>query len=204
MRRSIVMGAGSLAGAALIAALSYNAAVAGGEPDDLLGEPAEVTSAGEIVETNAEGDVVKARGERAELVDTDSGEVVFSIAVTDVRIVDSCPGRDDSTVLPMNGKFVVLTIDAHMPASIRVHADGENSEILMPVFAEAFEVADATGNALGSATDASWLCYEPEQLAPPFVGPGERAQGLVVLDSQIDAGQIRYTPGSQTGWAWDF
>lgn len=202
VRRSAWLLGGTTAAAAAL--LLGQAASADNGPEDLLGDTAQVDAAGEQVETNDLGDVVKDPGEEAQLVDADTGTVVFDIAVDQVRVLPDCPGRTDETITPENGHFVVFDVTAAMASSTSDLADNGDQDVFMPLLAEAFQVLDADGEVAGGGTAASWLCFEPDELLQAFVGPGEDASGLVVLDSAVEHGAIRYAPDNQVGWTWEF
>ena len=56
----------------------------------------------------------------------------------------------------------------------------------------------------GTATTASWGCFEMSQLLPPFVGPAEQGAGKVVLDTAHTSGTLVYRPLGAAGWEWEF
>lgn len=182
--------------------LSVNAATAEDPDDDMLGTAAEMDAQGEDVEVNDSGDVEKTEGEEGELVDGETDEVMFSIAVSDIAVIESCPGRIDTEVMPENGYFITFEVESSMAADMA--SDSGEDDVFLPLLAEAFEVLDADGESVGSGTESSWLCFEPDVLAPAFVGPGEEASGMVVLDSSVEHGSIRYAPDGQAGWTWEF
>lgn len=155
------------------------------------------------VEVSDDGHVVKDLGEPGGLTVAGADTAYFEIAVVDMAVVTSCPGRGVA-LPPANGYFVVLDVTASMRADIGDVIDG-GADLFMPLGADAFRVIAPDGTETGrTLTDASWACYQDADLAPPFVGAGELASGKVVLDSATDRGTLVYAPGGGAGWEWAF
>lgn len=150
--------------------------------------------AGDRVVVSERGNVVKAVGEPAGLTGPD-GVPAFELTVTGIAVAGSCPGRGVS-VPPENGHFVVVDVLAAV-------AEGRGG--FMPLGAETFGVVGPDGvTEAGTATTASWGCFEMSQLLPPFVGPGERGAGKVVLDTAHTSGTLVYRPLVADWWEWEF
>lgn len=150
--------------------------------------------AGDPVVVSERGNVVKAVGEPAGLTGSD-GVPAFELTVTEIAVAGACPGRGVS-VPPENGHFVVVDVVAAVTGG---------REGFMPLGAETFGIVGPDGVIEdGTATTASWACFEMSQLLPPFVGPGEHGAGKVVLDTAHSAGTLVYRPLGADGWEWEF
>lgn len=123
-----------------------------------------------------------------------------------VTVVDACPGRGTPEQVPANEVFVVLDVRAALEGAGAAATDASTGEDLaVPLGAEVFRILAPDGaTQVLTSTDASWACYDEAELAPPFVGPGEEAAGLVVLDSETEHGAVTYAPAGEPGWEWAF
>lgn len=193
----VAFSAGALLMLAQGAALGGANAASPTPPDDVATvAPAEtgVTA----IEVAPSGHLRKDLGEPAGLTLAGSDTVYFEITVNDAAVVTDCPARGVD-VAPDHGYFVVVDVTATMSADIAALVPGD-ADPFMPVTADAFSIG---GTELPTLTDASWACFEAEELAPPFVGAGETVDGFVVLDSPVPAGTLVYAPAG-TGWEWQF
>jgi len=154
------------------------------------------------VEVSDSGNVLKDLGEPAGLTLAGSERAFFEITIRSIAVTTSCPGRGVS-VAPMNGYFVVIDVAASMPDDAPAAALSD-ADLFMPLAADAFHVVGPDGSErTDTLTEASWACFPDEELAPPFVGAGEVAEGKVVLDSAVNRGTLVYAPAGP-GWEWAF
>jgi hypothetical protein len=153
-------------------------------------------------EVSERGNVRKTVGEPAGLATAD-GEVFFQMSVDAAQLAATCPGRGVD-VSPANGHFLVLDVTVTLSADAATSAD-PGQDVYMPLVAETFDVV-GPGGALQetTVTDASWACFENDELLPPFLEPGQTASGKVVLDSANDSGVVVYAPDGAAGWEWEF
>ncbi len=168
-------------------------------PDDVAEHPPTESGVLEI-EVTDNGRVRKQLGEPAGLALAGSRSAPFQLTLNAIEVVTSCPGRG-VTLAPERGYFVVIDLVASVDNDI---TDATGRDLFMPLVADSFGILGPDGTAQATPTEASWGCYEDDQLAPPFVGAGEVAAGKVVLDSAVPAGALVYTPGGSTGWEWSF
>jgi len=149
------------------------------------------------------GHVRKDIGEPGGLTDATDGGVLFEISVDAAQISPTCPGRGVD-VTPANGHFLVLDVTASLSADAADGADPAQ-DVFMPLVAEAFDVVGPGGGLQETTvTDASWACFDDDDLLPPFLEPGGTVSGKVVLDSASDSGVVVYAPGGEAGWEWEF
>jgi hypothetical protein len=168
--------------------------VAAAAPEQLGGGPVEITS---------RGDVRKDLGEPAGLSLAGTDEVGFELTLEAISVQSTCVGRGLS-VSPENEVFVVVDLVASIPPELPDAVEGGDA-LYMPLGAEAFTIIGPDGEVQpGVATDAAWACLEDDDLAAPFVGPGEVVSGRVVLDSTMTSGSVVYAPQGGPGWAWEF
>lgn len=201
---------GRIARAVLVVAaavLGTGAAAALGA-DDPAGPPPGVAAQApqgtgvSAVDVAASGNVTKEFGEPAGLTAAEGDRAYFEITVRGVRAITDCVGRGVH-LPPENGYFVVVDLTASVRGDVGLVLDGA-SEMFMPLTADAFEIVSDDGLVhVETQTDAAWACFDDSDLSPPFVGAGETASGLVVLDSPVPSGTLVYAPGGR-GWEWRF
>lgn len=127
-------------------------------------------------------------------------EVMFEdgtleLVLEDVEVAETCPGRAAPTQAPAFGHFVILQVTAAF--------SGDDS--YAPISAEIFSLATKEGaSQIVSSTDASWACFEDDELLPPFVDDGASVTGRVVLDSRTEHGRITYGTTEDSDWFWSF
>jgi hypothetical protein len=154
-------------------------------------------------EVSERGHVRKDLGEPGGLTDGADGGVLFEISVDAARLSATCPGRGVD-VSPANGHFLVLDVTASLSPDAADGAD-PGQDVFMPLVAEAFDVVGPGGAVQETTvTDASWACFDDDELLPPFLEPGGTVSGKVVLDSASDSGVVVYAPGGEAGWEWEF
>lgn len=154
------------------------------------------------VEVAGSGNVRKDLGEPAGLTVAGSDRSYFEIVVESVTVTTACPGRGVD-VAPLHGYFVVVDVTATMSEDVLAVAGGL-ADPFMPLVSDAFHVIGPDGTVrTDTLTEASWGCFAESDLAPPFVGAGESASGLVVLDTPYDRGSLVYAPRG-LGWEWSF
>ena len=167
-------------------------------PADVAREAPPGTGARRI-DVSESGRVRKQVGEPAGLVTAGAERASFQITVEDITVRQTCPGRGVA-LAPERGYFVIIEIEA----SVAADASPGGRDLFMPVVADSFDVVGTDGTSLAGPSEASWGCYEDDELAAPFVGSGETTAGLVVLDSAVAQGRLVYAPGGSSGWEWSF
>ena len=165
--------------------------------------PATGPSPTATIELTVRGNILAAVGQLvATPVDVEAG-TTLALTVRDIRVVDTCPGRGQPVQSPTLGQFVVIDVAAELVA------EGGEDPAQVPSYAglgaERFGIVDPDGVAQEvSVTDASWACFEDEEILAAFVEAGQGVSGLVALDSRTDHGTILFIPGEGIGWEWDF
>lgn len=133
-----------------------------------------------------------ATGQPVEVVLEDG---TLELVLEDVEVATTCPGRAAPTQAPAFGYFVILQVTAAFSG------DGSYA----PTSAEMYSLATSEGASQAvSTTDASWACFEDDELLPPFVDDGDTVTGRVVLDSRTDHGRVTYGPLEESDWFWSF
>lgn len=155
------------------------------------------------VEVSGRGHVLKDLGEPAGLTSTRGDDVIFQISIDAARVTATCPGRGVD-VSPANGHFLVLEVTATLSEEAATAAD-PGQDVYMPLVAETFDIIGPGGAPQETTvTDASWACFEGDELLPPFLEPGTTVSGKVVLDAANDSGRVVYAPDGAAGWEWEF
>lgn len=134
-----------------------------------------------------------------EAVDVAVDDGTLRLVLASVDVVPSCPGRGVPTQVPAFAHFVVLEVRAFLDP------DDATGSAYAPLGAETFRITSPDGELQAfSNTEASWECYQDEELLPPFVDAGVEVSGKVVLDSMTEHGTVAYAPGLPAGWHWSF
>lgn len=112
-----------------------------------------------------------------------------------LEVATSCPGRAAPTQAPALGHFVIL----HLTVTYAGAGD------YAAVGAEQFSLLTEQGvRQQVSSTDASWACFEDDQLLPAFVDDGATVAGIVVLDSRSEHGRVQYGSAGEGEWFWAY
>lgn len=165
-------------------------------------EPAESEPETEEPESEAGGDfssrghLVKEIGEPAGILDLDTEESVVEFTLTEVEQNYQCT----STIAdaPANGQYIALHFDVETMPGLTDSFSITDWEITL-FDTEGMRENDSSGNAM-------W-CADASQTLPTSMGPGQRASGVVVLDTALDTGVIVYEPMfslTPLGWEWSF
>lgn len=128
-------------------------------------------------------------------VEVNLGGGTLELVLEDVEVATTCPGRAAPTQVPALGYFVILHVTALL----------KGGHSYAPISAEAFSLSTSEGASQAvSSTEASWACFEDDELLPPFVDVGESVTGRLVLDSRTDHGRVAYGPPGEGDWFWRF
>jgi hypothetical protein len=112
----------------------------------------------------------------------------------------ACRARVAPTQTPSGDVFLVLDVTARLAADAP-RSDGS----FAPLAAEQFRIVRPDGSVqVVTSTEASWACFEDDELLPPFLDAGDIRRGKVVLDSSTPHGLLVFAPGGAPGWEWAF
>lgn len=201
VRIRVLRGVAVLALASLLASTAARGDEVPSLPDDLATAAPSGTGVA-MIDVATSGNIRKELGEPAGLTIDGSDTAYFEVIVEDVSVGTSCPGRG-IRVAPLRGYFVVIELSSTMNADVS-RLPGVGADVFMPLVAEAFHIIGPEGQEVPPGpTEASWACFENDDLAAPFIGPGESTAGLLVLDSPFESGTLAYEPAGP-GWQWEF
>lgn len=123
------------------------------------------------------------------------------LVLVSIDVATSCPARGTATQEPSFGYFVVLEVSA----AVEVDAATQANDPLAPVGADVLRLTSPDGTPQRiSNTDASWACFDTDELLPAFVDASSPQSGLVVLDSRTAHGTVTYLPDGDSDWYWSF
>ncbi|MDY5149602.1 MULTISPECIES: hypothetical protein [Actinotignum] len=130
----------------------------------------------------------------------------FTLTVTDITRAQECPSRiaEPAVFTPKNGTFLVVDLSAQMAAD---YAAYDPDAPFLTLDRDAFHLTDLEGNIQeDSHTVPSYGCYSTAERVTPFINPGERAAGKVVLETSLEHGYLVYNPWGVpgSGWRWAF
>lgn len=172
-------------------------------PDDEQAEEAEAETAddrfGESV-VNDRGNLVKEVGQLAGIGDPD-GEMAVEFTMTDLEVGFECTSEWADE--PANGQFIAMTFEVETFPALSESSYFDSfymSEYDFTLFSEEGQREnDSTGNA--------YMCLDEGDRLPSDMGPGEKATGVLVLDTALDSGSIvysTYTDDGEGAWEWSF
>ncbi|WP_026819335.1 hypothetical protein [Arthrobacter castelli] len=144
------------------------------------------------------GNLIKAMGEEASILDT-NGEPAVTFTVYSIT-EGTCTGVAPEPAT--NGHYMFLDVSlATSPNLVEGYGSPEFG------FTGGWEVIGPAGQTSNAVleTFGAYQCLPPAQQLPSWLGPGEEARGIVVLDSPHPAGTFMFhdllTP---TGWEWEY
>lgn len=151
-------------------------------------------------QTSPRGNLIKEVGELAGVRDA-NGEYLVTFTVNDI-IVD-VPCTDPYADAPENGHFVAVDV------SVETSPNMLNSDLI-----QQFSMSSLTFQAIGpdgitsnAGTDsaATLFCLDDSVLLPGDIGPGEKANGLVLLDVEHPTGTLVYEDfWTDSGWEYAY
>ncbi|WP_191932055.1 hypothetical protein [Arthrobacter bussei] len=142
--------------------------------------------------------MIKQIGELAGIRDA-SGEYLAAFTVNDI-IVD-IPCTDELAGRPENGHFVALDVSVETSPNM-LNSDLIQQFSMSSLTFQAIGPDGVTSNA-GTDSTATLFCLDDSVLLPGNIGPGEKAQGLVLLDVENPSGILIYED-FWTDSAWEY
>lgn len=157
------------------------------EPQEALDEPV----------WSRRGNLVKEIGELGGLTDED-GELLIGFWVDEIQVDFECTRESPDT--PVNGHYVGIKFQVETAPGLADEPDDEfwlSHHDMSAWTSDGKRVNDPVGNAFWCADDADLL--------PSRIGPGEAAEGWIILDLPSDTeavGLTLYTASGRAGWEW--
>lgn len=148
--------------------------------------------------TNERGELVKQVGQWGGFGAPD-GSVVGVVRVTDIEPGFVCP--QDPALEPENGQFVALTFEVETSADLGPNLAGSDTIDITPELL----VARGDDGLEEDVTGAGPGCVGEDERLPTGIGPDEKAEGIVVIDTSAGAGTVVLDGapmGVQGAWAW--
>lgn len=149
-------------------------------------------------QTSVRGNLIKQVGELAGIRDA-NGEYLVSFVVNDI-VVD-IPCTDEFSEPSENGHFVALDV------SVETSPNMLDSDLIQQfsMSSYTFQAIGPDGVTSNAGTDsvATLFCLEDSLLLPTDIGPGEKANGLVLLDVASPSGILIYED-FWTDSAWEY
>ncbi|NOJ60575.1 hypothetical protein [Arthrobacter sp. 260] len=137
-------------------------------------------------------------GELAGIRDA-NGEYLVTFVVNDI-VVD-IPCTEQFAEPPENGHFVALDVSVETSPNM-LDSDLIQQFSMSSYTFQAIGPDGVTSNA-GADSVATLFCLEDSLLLPTDIGPGEKANGLVLLDVASPSGILIYQD-FWTGSAWEY
>lgn len=102
-----------------------------------------------------------------------------------------------------NGRFLALTLEVETTPELA------QEEYMSDVWINPheFSVFDEDGSRENDSVGSAYSCAASRDMLPDMIGPGEKASGLIVLDTAVESGAVVFegtTFGGSSGWEWKF
>jgi len=150
------------------------------------------------VQTSPRGNLIKQVGELAGIKDA-SGEYLVAFTVDNIIVDVPCTGT--LAEAPENGHFVAVEV------SVETSPNMLNSDLIQQfsMSSDTFQAIGPDGVTSNAGTDsfATLFCLDDAVLLPSDIGPGEKAQGMVLLDVEHPSGTLIYED-YWTDSAWEY
>lgn len=147
-------------------------------------------------ELNSRGNLALEIGEAATIVG-ESGDVMAEFTLTEIQQGIEC--TLDYADEPGNGEFVGLYFEVEI-----MEAAAAEQYFYFDISAYDMRILDADGRRENDSVGNSYLCLDVSEELPWDLGPGESAEGWVVLDTSVESGSIIYSPYYDYDFEWSF
>jgi len=144
------------------------------------------------------GNLIKEIGEEGGVGDA-SGDLLIAFTVSEVESDFECTA--DFAEKPENGKFVGLKFEVTTDASL-----SQEPESTFWLSSFDFSVWDEDGKRVNDPVGSSYACVSESETLPSEMGPGEVAEGWIILDvpeNATTAGFGIQTAEGAGGWEWN-
>ncbi len=151
--------------------------------------------------TSERGNIVKAVGETAGVMDLVTGNLWVEFQVTGIEVGGTCTA--DYVEPSENGQFLFVSLSM----STATEWPSDMQGVSLDFNPNEWSVIGADGlteNEL--ATVSTYGCLAEGDLVPVTVGPGENVVGTVALDTANPSGVLVFKPwwGGGSGWEWTY
>ncbi|TYD00089.1 hypothetical protein FQ377_01060 [Arthrobacter echini] len=127
------------------------------------------------------------------------GEYLVSFTVNDIAVDVQC--TESFADAPENGHFVALDV------SVETSPNMLNSDLIQQFSMSSYTFQaigpDGVTSNAGADSVATLFCLDDSVLLPTDIGPGEKAQGIVLLDVENPSGTLVYED-YWTDSAWEY
>lgn len=131
----------------------------------------------------------------------EDGNVVLKLKVTNFEFVKCSQHAGD-----LNGRALAAHVEVETTGDFEgpLEVDGEPGQISFGAYDWRGYESDGTRmNDLNSS--AIQNCFESKsKLLPDFIGKGEKAKGIVLLDVTTKTGEVAFDPYGDGGWVWEY
>lgn len=146
------------------------------------------------------GNVVKTLGEGAG-VTANNGDALVEFSVNAIEIDPGC--TSEYATPPENGHFIVLDVAMQTFPELADATEIASSYSLSPHDMKVVAPNGTTSNA-SLATGSAYMCLANGEQFPSSLGPAEKAQGKIVLDSEVPSGVLVIGNYGAGGWEYSF
>lgn len=150
--------------------------------------------------TNDRGQLVKKIGETAGSAGAD-GEQDLEFVVTDFEFVKCSKYAGE-----LNGMALAAHVEVETSRDFEgpLNVDGASGLISFgSYYWKGYEPDGTRMNQVDSQTIQN--CFDSKaKLLPEYIGKGEKAKGMVLLDVTTKSGEVAFAPDSGDGWVWKY
>ena len=156
-------------------------------------------SASPSIQRNARGNIIKAPGQAAGLIDNTTGQPIWTLTLVSIKANFKCTDKYASA--SENGNFIAVLIDITTgPVPSEASLKVATPDMLT------YKVIGSDGTTENdSQSGASYGCVSSKDSLPNTIGWGEHVKGYVLLDSQYSSGAIVIQHMlMEGGWEYSF
>jgi hypothetical protein len=149
-------------------------------------------------ETSERGNIVKAIGETAQLVDG-NGDLAVTFKVTKIERSFKC--NSGYSERSKNGHYVGIWMTIQTTKAVDFDSDDSN---VVPYFNPGdWQVVGPDGTTENDSEGNGYSCAKDSQSLPSQLGPGKKVSGVVVLDTTYTKGHlVMIQDFMDSGWEW--
>ncbi|MGW6174343.1 hypothetical protein ACWF5H_12675 [Arthrobacter sp. NPDC055138] len=150
---------------------------------------------------NERGELIKDIGETAGMSDTPEGPRTLNFKVTSMKLV-KC---DAPYATQPNGYALGINLEIETTADFEgpLVLNGTESGIdFGPYYWTGYA---SNGTRMNKIDGIQHNCLADEtKVLPNWVGPGEKLNGMVILDVSTKKGEVAFDPANNGGWVWKY
>lgn len=152
--------------------------------------------------TNERGELVKEIGEVAGMGNPDGKEMTLNFKVTSIKPIEC----DAPYATPPNGIPLAVSLEIETSADFEgpwIRNEAESGIDFSPHYWRGYADNGTRMNTVDTPMVQNCLA-DPTQILPNWVGPGEKLNGMIILDVTTPTGEVAFEPADGVNWVWKY